>query len=137
MEYWWKCLLAAFCGQRGEIEAVHIGIHTRWEILEDKLERREHPRSTKETWQLTRLPEKLSPEGGNRLFVAVDGVWQGYFVLEDGYPLQPRGQASTLLARLRHEELGRHPSGEDEALSRLDVQHAGGRRGGARRALRA
>lgn len=62
---------------------MHIGIHTRWEVLEDKLERREHPRSTKETWQLTRLPEKLSAAGGNRLFVAVDGVWQGYFVLED------------------------------------------------------
>jgi len=52
-------------------------------VLEDKLERREHPCSTKETWQLTRLPEKLSPEGGNRLFVAVGGVWQGYFALED------------------------------------------------------
>ncbi len=84
-----KCLLAAFCGQRGKIEAVHIGIHTRWEVLEDKLERREHPRSTKETWQLTRLPEKLSPEGGNRLFVAVDGVWQGYFVLEDDILYNP------------------------------------------------
>lgn len=62
---------------------MHIGIHTRWEVLEDKLELRDHPRSTKGTWQVTRLPEKLSPEGGNRLFVAVDGIWQGYFLLED------------------------------------------------------
>lgn len=60
-----------------------IGIHTRWEVLEDKLELRERPRRTHATWQLRRLPEKLSPEGRNRLFVAVGGVWQGYFVLED------------------------------------------------------
>ena len=62
---------------------MHIGIHVRSEVLEDKLERREHPRSTTETWQLTRLPEKLSPEGGNRLFVATGGQWRGYFELDD------------------------------------------------------
>jgi hypothetical protein len=60
---------------------VHIGIHTRWEILEDKLEQRENPRRATATWQLTRLPEKLSGEGPNYLFVAVDGIWQGYFTL--------------------------------------------------------
>lgn len=78
-----KCVYAASDGQEGPWSDVHIGIHTRWEILEDKLELRDHPRSTKGTWQLTRLPEKLSPEGSNRLYVAVDGVWQGYFLLED------------------------------------------------------
>ncbi len=62
---------------------MHIGIHTRWEILEDKLELRDHPRSTRGTWQLSRLPEKLSKEGPNYLFVAAGGVWQGYFTLED------------------------------------------------------
>jgi hypothetical protein len=62
---------------------LHIGIHTRWEILEDKLDLREHPRNTVGTWQLTRLPEKLSKEGANYLFVAVGGIWQGYFTLKD------------------------------------------------------
>ena len=52
---------------------MHIGIHTRWEILEDKLEQREDRRRTTATWQITRLPEKLSKEGPNYLFVAVDG----------------------------------------------------------------
>jgi hypothetical protein len=62
---------------------VHIGIHTRWEILEDKLEQRENRRRTTATWQITRLPEKLSKDGANYLFVAVDGIWQGYFTLKD------------------------------------------------------
>ena len=62
---------------------MHIGIHTRWEVLEDKLELRDHPRSTRATWQLSRLPEKLSKEGPNYLFVAVDATWRGYFTLDD------------------------------------------------------
>jgi hypothetical protein len=66
-----------------ESSGVHIGIHTRWEILEDKLDLRDHPRSTRGTWQLSRLPEKLSKDGPNFLFVAVDGLWQGYFTLAD------------------------------------------------------
>lgn len=59
---------------------MHIGIHTRWEILEGKLEEREARRTTA-TWQLTRLPERLSKEGPNYLFVAVNGAWRGYFTL--------------------------------------------------------
>lgn len=62
---------------------MHIGIHTRWEILEEKLELREDRRRTIATWQLTRLPEALSKEGPNYLFVAVGGIWQGYFTLKD------------------------------------------------------
>ena len=62
---------------------MHVGIHTRWEILEDKLELRDHTRSTRATWQLSRLPEKLSADGPNYLFVAVDGAWQGYFTLAE------------------------------------------------------
>ena len=60
---------------------MHIGIHTRWEILEGKLEERENARRSTATWQLTRLPEKLSKEGPNYLFVATDGAWRGYFTL--------------------------------------------------------
>jgi hypothetical protein len=59
-----------------------VGIHTRWEVLEDKLEQRDDPRDSTATWQLTRLPEKLSKEGPNYLFVAVDGAWHGYFTLK-------------------------------------------------------
>ena len=29
------------------------------------------------------MPERLSKEGPNYLFVAVDGIWQGYFTLAD------------------------------------------------------
>jgi hypothetical protein len=61
---------------------VHIGIRTSPEILEAKLERRDHPRSTNETWNLNRLPTKLDVAGPNYLFVAVDGSWRGYFTLE-------------------------------------------------------
>jgi len=59
-----------------------IGIHTSWEVLEDKLEERASARRKELTWNLRRLPE-LSGEGPHRLFVAVGGVWQGYFVLKD------------------------------------------------------
>lgn len=62
---------------------MHIGIHTRWEILEGKLEDRDDARRTTATWQLTRLPEKLSKDGPNYLFVAVDGAWRGYFTLRE------------------------------------------------------
>ena len=62
---------------------MHIGIHTRWDVLEAKLEQRDEPGRTTATWQLTRLPQNLSKEGPNYLFVAVDGVWQGYFTLDD------------------------------------------------------
>ena len=59
-----------------------LGIHTTSEALEDKLEERESPRRRDLAWNLTRLP-KFSGEGPHRLFVAVAGVWQGYFVLKD------------------------------------------------------
>jgi len=59
-----------------------LGIHTSWEVLEDKLEERANPRRKELTWNLRRLPE-LRGEGPHRLFVAVGGVWQGYFVLAE------------------------------------------------------
>jgi hypothetical protein len=62
---------------------VHIGIHTSWDILEGKIEQRDEPHRTTATWQLTRLPEKLSKEGPNYLFFAVGGIWQGYFTLKN------------------------------------------------------
>lgn len=62
---------------------MHIGIHTSWEVLEDKLESRRDPRKAVATWNLNRLPLKLSKEGPNYLFVAVQGTWVGYFVLQD------------------------------------------------------
>lgn len=71
---------------------MHIGIHTRWDILEGKLEQRDEPGRTTATWQLTRLPEKLSKAGPNYLFVAVDGIWQGYFTLKDEILWNPEDQ---------------------------------------------
>ncbi len=59
-----------------------IGIHTTSEALEDKLDERENTRRKDLAWNLTLLPE-FPLEGPHRLFVAVGGVWQGYFVLRD------------------------------------------------------
>jgi hypothetical protein len=50
-------------------------------VLEAKLERRDDPRSTNETWNLNRLPTKLDKVGPNFLFVAVAGAWRGFFTL--------------------------------------------------------
>src|SRR5437867_3239098 len=50
--------------------------------MEDTLLERESSRRKDVAWNLTRLPE-FSGGGPHRLFVAVGGVWQGYFVLRD------------------------------------------------------
>jgi hypothetical protein len=65
-----------------------IGIQMGWEALEDKLEERENPRRGELTWNLNRLP-KLDPQGENRLFVSVKGLWQGYFVLKNEVLFSP------------------------------------------------
>lgn len=68
--------------QRGD-RPLHIGIHTSAAVLEDKLEQRHALRRREATWSINRLPQKLSKDGPNYLYMAVDGYWQGYFVLSD------------------------------------------------------
>ncbi len=62
---------------------MHIGVHTNYDVLENKFRLHEGPRSQVVTLSIASLPEELSTNEENRLFVAVSEKWIGYFVLED------------------------------------------------------
>jgi hypothetical protein len=51
------------------------------DVLEDKLEEGRVRGRAVATWNTRRLPTRLTPGGTNRLFVASQGRWRGYFPL--------------------------------------------------------
>lgn len=57
-----------------------IGVWMRAEVLEDKLDAPSEGKP-EQAWNLARWPTGLSEPGQHRLFVAVDGVWRGFFKL--------------------------------------------------------
>ncbi len=61
------------------------------EVLEDKLQARLDD-NTEQAWNLSRWPTKFTEEGENRLFVAVNGVWRGYFTLSREALFNPSDQ---------------------------------------------
>lgn len=50
------------------------------EVLEHKLQARQED-NTEQAWNLSRWPTGFTAEGEHRLFVAVNGAWQGHFTL--------------------------------------------------------
>lgn len=54
-------------------------------VLEEKREEGEERGRKVATWNTRRVPTRLTPEWSNRLFVACEGWWRGYF------PLSGRG----------------------------------------------
>ncbi len=50
------------------------------EVLEHKLQAQNEV-NREQAWNLSRWPSRLSEEKEHRLFVAVNGVWRGYFRL--------------------------------------------------------
>jgi hypothetical protein len=59
-----------------------IGVWMTGPVLEHKLEARDE-RNPEQAWNIARWPSGLSTEGPeeNRLFIASEGAWRGYFVL--------------------------------------------------------
>ena len=58
-----------------------IGIYMSAEVLEHKLEAQTE-RNTEEAWNVRSVPKGLGQPGQvDRLFVACNGAWRGYFVL--------------------------------------------------------
>jgi hypothetical protein len=55
-----------------------IGVWMGAEVLAHKLQAR-HEANTEQAWNLSRWPSRLSQGAEHRLFVAVNGAWQGYF----------------------------------------------------------
>jgi len=58
-----------------------IGVVMSRDMFEDKLECARDGKSPETTWSTRRLPKALTPGWTNRLFVAVEGRWLGYFPL--------------------------------------------------------
>ncbi len=64
------------------------------DVLADKLEDgRVHGRAVA-TWNTRRLPTRLTPGWTNRLFVASQGRWRGYFPLSGDVFWNPKDQAA-------------------------------------------
>ena len=57
-----------------------IGVWMRAEVLADKLQAQEED-NTEQAWNLSRWPRGFTAEEENRLFVASEGAWRGYFTL--------------------------------------------------------
>jgi len=59
-----------------------IGVWMSKQVLAHKLEAR-HEKNPEQAWNLAKWPTRFSEQGRNRLFVAVEGKWRGYFILSD------------------------------------------------------
>lgn len=59
---------------------MNIGVWMSKQILAHKLEAR-HEKNPEQAWNLAKWPIRFSEPGENRLFVASDGKWRGYFKL--------------------------------------------------------
>jgi hypothetical protein len=71
-----------------------LAIVMRPEVLADKLEDgRVHGRAVA-TWNTRRLPTRLTPGWTNRLFVACQGRWRGYFPLSGDVFWNPGDEAA-------------------------------------------
>jgi hypothetical protein len=60
-----------------------VGIWMRPEVLEHKLEAR-NEKNPEQVWQLSRWPSGYKEGETNRLFIASEGAWRGYFILSEG-----------------------------------------------------
>ena len=71
-----------------------IAVVMRQEVLADKIEDgRVHGRAVA-TWNTRLLPKRLTPGWTNRLFVASQGQWCGYFPLSGDVFWNPRDSAA-------------------------------------------
>jgi hypothetical protein len=60
---------------------VDLGVSMSLAVFEDKLEHARDGKNPEATWNTRRLPKRLTPGWTNRLFVACEEVWRGYFPL--------------------------------------------------------
>jgi hypothetical protein len=70
-----------------------LGVAMRGEILADKLADGRSGRRMA-TWNTRRVPTRLTPGWTNRLFVACDGWWRGYFPLAGDVLWNPKDAAA-------------------------------------------
>jgi hypothetical protein len=58
-----------------------VGVTMSPAVFEDKLDHADDGKNPEATWNTRRLPTRLEPGWNNRLFVAVNGSWRGWFPL--------------------------------------------------------
>jgi len=69
-----------------------IGVCMPAEVLADKLQAR-NDENTEQAWNLSRWPTRLTEEAEHHLFVAVKGLWRGYFTLSREALFNPNDQS--------------------------------------------
>jgi len=71
-----------------------VGVYWSAAVLEHKLERHGQPGTTEEVWNCRRLPRGLgSSQDRDRLFVASQGRWRGFFRLASEILYTPQDPA--------------------------------------------
>lgn len=73
---------------------MNLAIVMRREVLADKLEDGHGRRRAVATWNTRRVPKRLTPGWTNRLFVAAQGRWRGYFPLSGDVLWNPTDDAA-------------------------------------------
>ena len=71
-----------------------LAVVMRQEVLTDKLEDGRVRGRQVATWNTRRVPKLLTPGWSNRLFVASQGRWRGYFPLSGDVFWNPRDEAA-------------------------------------------
>ena len=69
-----------------------IGVYMPAEVLADKLQAR-NDNNTEQAWNLSRWPTRFTEETEHHLFVAVNGLWRGYFTLNREALFNPNDQS--------------------------------------------
>ena len=70
-----------------------LAVVMRQEVLADKLEDGRVRGRAVATWNTRRVPTRLTPGWTNRLFVAAQGRWRGYFPLSGDVFWNPKDEA--------------------------------------------
>jgi hypothetical protein len=71
-----------------------VGVSMSAAVLEHKLECAGDGRNPEVTWITRRVPKDLTPGWTNRLFVACDGLWRGYFPLSGDVMWTPEDEGA-------------------------------------------
>jgi hypothetical protein len=71
-----------------------VGVVMSRTVLAEKLEDGRARQRAVATWNTRRVPMRLSPGWTNRLFVACDGWWRGYFPLSGDVLWNPKDAAA-------------------------------------------
>jgi hypothetical protein len=87
VEHWPSCIRRDF---------VNIGVTMPREVLEDKIEEAQERLRLFATWNTRRPPTRLTPGWTNRLYVACDGRWVGYFPLSGDVMWNPEDESAPI-----------------------------------------